>query len=305
MVPWGSSNHWFWSATQEAGTGTRGIMALFNGSSWEDNNYAPVLCVRGGGTPTPRRFEVAPYGNGAIILDTWTGLAWERCAIGQTWDGTTCVGEAEEQNHTDAKAACESEHLGYGGWRLPNARELRSLRQYCEDKPIIDLSAFPNTTGRFWTDTDHPTNPDNSYIVSFGGAYVSSTNKETGSYKARCVRGCEELQHDGGTYLNCQFSRTWEEARDYCRLFGADLVEVNDEEENYFVYSNAARCWIGANDIDDEGTWVWSNGASWDWETWVAGEPNNNGDEDCAGIWTDGDWNDWSCSNEYDFICEK
>lgn len=33
-------------------------------------------------------------GNGDIVTDASTGLTWQRCALGQSWNGSTCAGAA-------------------------------------------------------------------------------------------------------------------------------------------------------------------------------------------------------------------
>ena len=39
---------------------------------------------------------------------------------------------------------------------------------------------------------------------------------------------------------------------------------------------------------------------------WKEGEPNNRGfNEDCAHVWTSGQWNDVYCTFECYFVCEK
>ena len=50
-------------------------------------------------------------------------------------------------------------------------------------------------------------------------------------------------------------------------------------------------CWIGANDLETEGTFVWSDGTELDYTNWYPGQPNNvpsvnannvQGDEDAV-----------------------
>ena len=98
----------------------------------------------------------------------------------------------------------------------------------------------------------------------------------------------------------------------------------------YGTYGNAI--WIGANDIAEEGTWLWDNGttsgddnltdticnapsgncqpsnATWadnSTRKWNSGEPNNSGNEDCANITnSNGFWNDLSCTRTLNGVIE-
>jgi hypothetical protein len=189
LSPWGGTKTWFWSQTQEAGAGTRGIMILFVlGQTWEDNNVAPVMCVRLGSEATGRRFEITPDDNGLIVEDSWTGLRWERCAIGQTWDGETCTGIPTELTYQEAMDACSQAHHGYDDWRLPDIRELRSIRKQCDTAPLIDEAAFPGTgTRQFWSSTLRADDQSQAYNVSFASAY-SAPRLPDETYRARCVR---------------------------------------------------------------------------------------------------------------------
>lgn len=70
-----------------------------------------------------------------IWRDPKTGLYWDRCSVGQSWNGTTCTGEAIKLNWQDAqdyvkKFTNEQAKGGYTDWRLPTIEELSSIR-YC------------------------------------------------------------------------------------------------------------------------------------------------------------------------------
>ena len=71
-------------------------------------------------------------------------------------------------------------------------------------------------------------------------------------------------------------------------------------EENYLMYNtatNSTTCWIGLNDIDDEGTFVWADGTDSTFTYWTPGEPNNSSDgEDCTGTNGVSTWNDFNCA---------
>merc|ERR1712241_514558 len=66
--------------------------------------------------------------------------------------------------------------------------------------------------------------------------------------------------------------------------------------------------WIGMNDREHEGQWVWSDMSPVDYTWWAPGEPNDVHGEDCAQIRTmlhNGKWNDVPCSRSYFPLCAK
>lgn len=93
-----------------------------------------------------------------IWRDAKTGLMWDRCSVGQSWNGTTCTGEAIELNWQDAKDYVkqftnQQAKGGYNDWRLPTIQELSSIR-YCskgwkqniERKDVSELTAQGRVT---------------------------------------------------------------------------------------------------------------------------------------------------------------
>ncbi|CAG0896495.1 unnamed protein product [Cyprideis torosa] len=96
----------------------------------------------------------------------------------------------------------------------------------------------------------------------------------------------------GGGVLNpatrkCYYVKTqtkgWIEARDACRAEGFELVTIENSDENAFVCGLLSdTAWIGFNDIDIEGTFVWSDGSQSEYTNWGSGEPNNEYQEDCV-----------------------
>ena len=71
------------------------------------------------------------------------------------------------------------------------------------------------------------------------------------------------------------------------------------------VSTDSSLRWIGLNDGDREGTFVWVNAEPFTFTNWNGGEPNNNNDEDCVGMLGDGRWNDFDCGDSYDSVCER
>ncbi|CAH2330250.1 Hypothetical predicted protein, partial [Pelobates cultripes] len=76
-----------------------------------------------------------------------------------------------------------------------------------------------------------------------------------------------------------------------------------------FAHADTERHWIGLNDIEDEGTWTWIDGANYSASVqfWKKGEPNDYGkNEDCALLHTTGEWNDMPCTFTDSYaICER
>lgn len=132
---------------------------------------------------------------------------------------------------------------------------------------------------------------------------------------------CVTAQHGGHDYWFCPALVSWETARDRCQAVGTDLVHIDNEAENVFVWTNAVfDRWIGANDRTTEGAWVWDDdgvqfwqGASFgtviggNYEKWdhLLLQPNNGFSEDCGIISAiSGLWFDTSCSGLRPYVCE-
>ena len=66
-------------------------------------------------------------------------------------------------------------------------------------------------------------------------------------------------------------------------------------------------CWIGYNDIDNEGTFVWDDGSTSTYTNWADGEPNDAiGNTNCVHTYHTGEWNDGYCPGTAGcFFCSK
>lgn len=149
-----------------------------------------IRLVRGSGkdqqaacpaTPTDSRFAL----NGELVTDRKTGLVWNRCSHGQSWNGSTCTGTASSLTHEQALQQVPS-----GGWRLPNVKELVSLADPWCGAATIDPSAFPGTTAtRYWSASPVVDDPLQAWTVDFSNAYVSPIGRSGPSTsQARWVR---------------------------------------------------------------------------------------------------------------------
>jgi len=76
------------------------------------------------------------------VKDLETGLLWMRCAIGQEWNGSTCLGKAQRFNWQDA-SKIRKDFAGYNDWRLPSIEELRTLVYCSNGKPAYFNNGKP------------------------------------------------------------------------------------------------------------------------------------------------------------------
>ncbi|WP_242467627.1 Lcl domain-containing protein [Thiocapsa imhoffii] len=136
----------YWSASTDGVNASRAMTAKRDNGiiARAKTDTHRVLPVRGG--PAPSRdpdvdrnlWRYQPTGpNGEYILDLGTGLEWQRCSVGQSWNaGTqTCTGPATQLTWFEAIDAYGAEDTF--GFRLPTIAELRTL-VYCS-------SGFPFT----------------------------------------------------------------------------------------------------------------------------------------------------------------
>ncbi|NVK54267.1 MAG: DUF1566 domain-containing protein [Alteromonadaceae bacterium] len=118
------------------------------------------------------------------VLHTTTNLVWQRCAVGQTWDGDTCTGEAEPMTWQQALTYAQqfdSERLE--GWRVPNVKELSSLTERNCVRPAINSGIFPATPkDSFWTSTPSYNDPLRAWTVAFFNASHSIKEKQLSVY---------------------------------------------------------------------------------------------------------------------------
>ena len=112
---------------------------------------------------------------------------------------------------------------------------------------------------------------------------------------------------NGHSYYKSTTRQPWFAARSAARAAGGYLTTISSQAEQDFVYVNGVRnpnltysfengVWIGLNDAETEGTFVWENGEPVTFTYWEQGEPNNaNGNEDFVQMKIDnGKWNDYA-----------
>ena len=190
------------------------------------------------------------------VSDKYTGLVWMRCALGQTWDGTTCTGDAVE--YTWQQGLLEAESYNFAAsdaWRLPNVNQLKSIVEVACSTPAINQNFFPATPyGGFWTSSPYAHYNDNAWFVSFSSGYDASVNKGDGYY-VRLVRpGATDDDGDGiaDEIDNCPLDSNSDQLNTDGDSLGneCDPDDDNDgipdeEDDNPLDASDAARLRIG------------------------------------------------------------
>uniref|UniRef100_A0A8C4HJ64 C-type lectin domain-containing protein n=1 Tax=Dicentrarchus labrax TaxID=13489 RepID=A0A8C4HJ64_DICLA len=119
---------------------------------------------------------------------------------------------------------------------------------------------------------------------------------------------------NGRCYKYIATRMTWIDAELHCVSQGANLAAIHSVEEHKFVNSLIKNfdpaqgfSWIGINDIQKEGGWMWSDGSAVDFVFWNAAQPDNDeGDEHCGHTNSGPNfkWNDYPCSLLFTSVCE-
>ncbi len=139
-------------------------------------------------TAMPRKAPDSRYtvqAGGAEVQDTQTGLIWQRCSLGQSWNGATCAGSAGVYTWQSALQAARD--LG-NGWRVPNFKELQSLVEEACYSPAINETLFPATPSNwYWTSSPYANGGGYAWVVYFSSGNTYHNDKSSGYY-VRVVR---------------------------------------------------------------------------------------------------------------------
>ncbi|XP_016358506.1 CD209 antigen-like protein C [Sinocyclocheilus anshuiensis] len=100
--------------------------------------------------------------------------------------------------------------------------------------------------------------------------------------------------------------KSWTESRQDCKDRGADLIIINNREEQGLVkqLSVGTFVWTGLTDSDVEGRWKWVDGSTLASGFWGSGEPNGHRGENCVVSYASW-WYDYPCNTAFKWICEK
>jgi len=116
----------------------------------------------------------------------------------------------------------------------------------------------------------------------------------------------------------------WEGAESDCNVWGGHLVSIGDRAEDDLVLdlidagiprpvpadAGAYGSWIGLNDRETRGKFVWSNGDPLTFANWRSGSPEPDAavPKDCVfqyGGSAGGQWDDFRCIVQASYVCER
>ncbi|KAJ7324378.1 hypothetical protein JRQ81_017398 [Phrynocephalus forsythii] len=114
---------------------------------------------------------------------------------------------------------------------------------------------------------------------------------------------------DGKIFKTDGSQGSYEASKATCFQAGGQLASPRSSAENAAVQQIVSRhnkaAYLGMNDIQTEGTFMYINGSEVRYTNWANEEPNNaGGKEDCIEIYLDGKWNDRSCTERRLIVCE-
>ena len=252
------------------------------------------------------------YGSPADIVSACT------CPAGYVVDGTDCE-DADATIHPGAPEVCngwddecdalvdedDPDLTGATTWHQDADRDHRGSRT-----DTIVACTRPSGYIEDGTDCDD-TDPDPAACEGDDGSIcatlMGTDDGQVPDFTGDCDSAAGFTEFDGHCYYAVNWGNSWMDARASCAAAGGYLATATTESEADLILSLTGRVWIGACDADAEGTWTWITGEPWSYAAWGSGEPNNMGAEDCGEIYSDGPWNDITCtSNSFGqgYVCE-
>jgi len=171
----------------------------------------PLFAACQAGKPNGNMMEDTPTSafttSTATATHSLTGLVWDRCSLGQTWNNDTNHCDFAVNTYTwknalkDVKIRNDTTYLGFNDWRLPNKKELESIIENCGHNPAINQTIFPymassdywSASSDYWSSSSYMSNTTLAWGVDFYSGSIVADYKPS-SIRVRLVRGSQLLE---------------------------------------------------------------------------------------------------------------
>ncbi|KAJ8975397.1 hypothetical protein NQ317_001937 [Molorchus minor] len=180
---------------------------------------------------------------------------------------------------------------------------IHKTRHNTDQATDSSMNNTDQTTDPYWNNTDQAVDP------SFNNTDPSWTNTDeaAGPSFASVHYGRKTY------YIESILQANYFQAFQYCRYHGMQLLTISSQAEADFLGRQVENLgkhsfWTSGSKLSDQTNWSWmSTGSQINYTNWHSGEPTME-NEDCIEMkmYDNGGlkWNDASCSNRNNFICE-
>ncbi|XP_028289681.1 collectin-12-like isoform X1 [Gouania willdenowi] len=121
---------------------------------------------------------------------------------------------------------------------------------------------------------------------------------------SECPLGWEKFRDS--CYFFSKFALNFDEAKASCESKSAQLLIINDhEEQGWLIHKTNYSYWMGLTYWEEENKWRWLDGTEPTIKLWKAGHSSRLPGGVCAHLLFDGFWDDYLCQYSLNYICEK
>jgi hypothetical protein len=139
-------------------------------------------------TTSTARFTLNTDGT---VSDSVTGLMWQTCSYGQSYDVNTssCINSPLKITWQKAlRASVNDRTANYDDWQVPNNKELASILEHSCVTPSINEVIFKgNKSENYWTNTSGVIDPGFAWVYTFDRG-LNSLHAKTSNVYLRLVR---------------------------------------------------------------------------------------------------------------------
>ena len=177
------------------------------------------------------------------------------------------------------------------------------VRLWIDDQLLIDnwtIHAATVDTGKIILQAGQRYDIRMEYYENEGQAVAklewSSASQTREVIPASQLYAAGTVERNGSVYRLTSTPVSWREAQAYAQRLGGNLVTLNDAEEEDFLqqaFGTDERFWIGLNDVESEGEFVWVSGEEVTYTNFSRGEPNNNNGQQHFGVMNFGSNRQW------------